>query len=152
MPLFDNQVLDRNFSSAARPSTHAGLLHRAGMLREPDRTLFKLMLSGNVSHRQIARMLQVPAGTVTRRIRRLANRLHDPIVVTLADAHCPLSEEYRQLGLEHFLQAQSVPKLADLHRMSQKQVRDILSFLRGWHKGLTLARGSSACNSIGETP
>lgn len=144
MPLIDNQVLDRNFSSATRPSEISDALRRrVGMLREPDRTLFQLMLAGNVSRRQVARVLGIPAGTVTRRLRRIANRVHDPIVILLTDSRCPLSPDFRQLGIEHFLQGQSVCELSELHEMRPARVRDVLTFIRGWHKGMTLARGAS---------
>lgn len=144
MPLFDNQVLDRNFADSARPAEMGQALgRRVEMLREPERTLFRLLTAGNVSRRQLAHMLQIPPGTLTRRVRRLANRLHDPIVVMLCEPRCPLPADYRQLGIEHFLQGQSIGQLADLHRMPERRVRDILSFIRGWQKGMALARHSA---------
>ncbi len=64
-------------------------------------------------------------------------RLHDPLVVALFDDRCPLAADYRQLGTEHYLLGLSPRELADRHRMPHGEVRRMLVFLRGWHKGAT---------------
>jgi hypothetical protein len=145
MPLFDNQFLDR-MPGPARSRPRADHPHQptldqrfphVGLLAPDDRRLLDLALKYRVPHRQIGSALNLPAGTVTRRLKRLLARLHDPLVNALADPNCPLSQEYRQLGLEHFLQGQPTARLADLHQMSPLQVRRILEFVRGWHRGFS---------------
>jgi len=145
MPLFDNQFLDR-MPGPARPlprvdhSDQPRLDMRfphVGLLAPDDRRLLDLALTYRMPHRQIGLALNLPAGTVTRRLKRLLARLHDPLVHALTDANCPLAPEYRQLGIEHFLLGLPTPRLADLHRMSTLQVRQILAFIRGWHRGFS---------------
>jgi DNA-directed RNA polymerase specialized sigma24 family protein len=113
------------------------LLERAQWLTPPDRLLIELVLDGRQAMRQIAAFSGVPAGTITRRIRRIVNRLYDPLVVALLDDHCPLPREHRQLGIEHFLQGRTAAQLAELHRMNTYRVHKILEFVRGWHRGRT---------------
>src|SRR4051812_13593373 len=81
----------------------AGLKQRISLLRPEDQVLVELSLSGTASRRRIAELLKRPAGTVTRRLQRLASRLHDPMVLWLLDVGCPLSPQQRQIGVEHFL-------------------------------------------------
>ena len=54
----------------------------------------------------------------------------------MPDDACPLPGEYRQLGIEHFVQGRSARDLADHHRMTLHTVRKMLAFVRGWHKGM----------------
>jgi DNA-directed RNA polymerase specialized sigma24 family protein len=137
MPIFDNRILDRNFSESFHGRIPGELLKRVKLLREPERTLFQLLLTGNVSRRQIARMLDLPPGTITRRVQRLAARLHDPLVVALADDRCPLPRHDRELGIDHFLHGMSISQITGAHRIPSSRVRERLAFVRGWHKGLT---------------
>jgi hypothetical protein len=147
MPLLDNQIIDKHLDGGRTDDAGIGgngaipeaLLRRAQFLLEPDRTIFNLLARGNVTRRQIARILNLPAGTVTRRIQRLANRLHDPLIGALLDEHCPLPPEHRQLGIEHFLQDVTYERLADVHQLSRYQVRAMIAFVRGWFDG---ARGA----------
>jgi len=118
---------------------HELLRRRARFLREQDRALVELALGEKASLREIAQLLGIPAGTVSRRLWRLSARLSDPLVVALLERGDPLREEYRQLGIEYFLRGQSMEELADLHRMSRREVQKALDFVRGWH-GATSGR------------
>lgn len=113
------------------------LVKRVALLPTRDRAIVELTLRASLSRAGIARALGVTPGQVSRRLRVLYARLHDPLVVALADDRCPLAPEYRQLGIEHFLLGCRVPRLADKHRLPQGEVRRMLAYLRGWQKGVT---------------
>jgi hypothetical protein len=140
MPLLDPAVLERQLN--VRTPRHLGdgqraLLKRAELLDPDDRLLVRLAVHNGVSRRQLAQVLHIPPGSVTRRLQRLGARLNDPIVVALLEPRCPLAPEYRQLGVEHFLQGRSMRQLADAHRMALCEVRQMIAYLRGWHRGIT---------------
>jgi DNA-directed RNA polymerase specialized sigma24 family protein len=143
MPLRDNFVIDRNHSANGRVAASAGsshvdsLLRRAAMLPPRDRMLVELALRNNASLRQLARTLDMAPGCVSRRLRRLLTRLNEPIVAALSEPRTALPDEYRQLGLEHFLCGLTVRQLADLHQMNLRQVQRMIHHLRGWHRGLS---------------
>ena len=87
MPLVDALRLDQIFSDDRRPSladAHEVLFRRARVLAPKDRLLLELAYKNNLSIRQIARILDRPAGSVSRKMNRLRARLHDPMVAALA--------------------------------------------------------------------
>lgn len=114
------------------------LLDRVRFLDDADQMLFTLIRQGAVSLRQISRLTGVHGGTLSRRLHRLANRLHDPVVAALIDHGKALRPEHRQLGIEHFLHGKNITQLAELHQMTRREVTRILMFLRGWSRGVTL--------------
>ena len=128
---------DPGSGSGRRPrgTLSASFMKRLALLPQRDRAIIELTLRANLSRAGIARAVGITPGQVTRRLRILYARLHDPLVVALFDARCPLTPEYRQLGIEHFLLGASPRELADKHRLSVHDVRRTLVFLRGWHKG-----------------
>jgi hypothetical protein len=111
------------------------VLARARFLGEQDRTIIEMLAKGNLSRREVARLVGISPSSLTRRVQRLASRLHDPIVVALIDGDKVLPPEYRQLGLEHFLQGHGPTKLAEMHRISMWEVRRMLGHIRGWFEG-----------------
>lgn len=111
---------------------HAAALRRAQFLDPPERMLAQLMLRRDLTHRQIAAILGIAPGTVSRRVTKLANRLYDPLVIRLIDRPGLLRPEYRTLGIEHFLLARTITHLADRHQMPRARIRAILDFLRAW--------------------
>lgn len=142
MPLISTQEMAERFSASRRMTEGAspGLLGRLGLLEREDRMLLELVLRGRMSRRELASLYRCPAGTVTRRVQRLAARLHDPLVVALCDPKCPLPPEYRQLGLEYFLRGQSIRAMADRHLLRPGQVRQMIEFVRGWGRGVRSVR------------
>jgi DNA-directed RNA polymerase specialized sigma24 family protein len=147
MPLLDHRTID-NLGHRARTVAPPGplqqeLLRRATVLLPRDRLMVELAIRHGVSRRRLAEALGIPAGSVTRRLQKLGARLHDPLVVALLCPNCPLASEYRQLGIEHFLQGQSLRQLAELHRMTLDQVRRMITYIRGWHNGAATARRAS---------
>jgi hypothetical protein len=128
MSFQDDKAVDYRLDNTAQER----MLYRATFLDDQDQILVKLAVQDGVSHRQLARLVGVPPGSLSRRLHRLANRLHDPLVIALVEHPDGLRPEVRQLGIEHFLQARSLCALADLHRMPQHQVAHALGIVRGW--------------------
>jgi DNA-directed RNA polymerase specialized sigma24 family protein len=77
------------------------------------------------------------AGTVTRRLRRLMRHLRDPLVVAVTDPLCTLPAEHRQITIEYFLHELSIPKIAQIHQLTRFEVREMLEYVRGWHRGVS---------------
>src|SRR5687768_9932008 len=139
MRLLSNQYLDQRFSESNRPLGDDAILRLLPYLREKDRILMELTFRAHLPRQEVGRLLGVPAGTVTRRIQRMQRRLHDPLVRALLETHCPLTRADRQVALDHFLQGLSVKQLTDKHQMNGYVVREILSYARGWFRGLRTA-------------
>ncbi len=141
--LFPGQVIDR-FTPEARPSARAAdtrqaheqvLLRRARHLDEADRRLLRLALKYRLTVREIAPLLGCNHGSVVRRIRRLRERLCDPLVVALLDPSCPLSKLDRELALAHFLRRQPIRSLAREFDLPGIAVRKRLGYVHGWVTG-----------------
>ena len=120
-----------------------GLWERIALLPEDDKILLELSLRVGASHRQIARALKRSPGTVSRAIRSLGRRLHDPLVVTLLHRDCPLDPVYRQVAVEHLLTGLTFRELSRKHELPQVQVRRIVQFVRAWHRGIGVRRGGA---------
>ena len=110
------------------------LWERIALLGRDDQILLELSIRGGASHRQIGRLLNRSPGSVSRRLRRLGRRLHDPLVLALLHPACPLEGDYRQIGVERFLCGTPMPELAAKHQVSSARLRSILLFIRGWHR------------------
>lgn len=135
MPLVENRILDESYADqpAIRPDA-ADVLRRAALLPEPDRAIVHMSLKTGASRHVIGRALGLNPGTITRRLQRIGARLHDPIVLALLDPACPLIGEYRQVGVEHFLQGLSTHAIAQKHRISHDRARRMLFAIRLWHE------------------
>lgn len=129
-------------AAAAAEATRgdAGLRQRIALLTPPDRAIAQLVLDGNATHRAIATLLKRSPGTVSRTVRALLQRLRDPRVIALLHEKCPLEPEYRQLGVESFLQGRPVRELAVKHALSPAEVRRRLECIDFWYRGLCAAR------------
>jgi DNA-directed RNA polymerase specialized sigma24 family protein len=138
MALVDNRVLDRHIvqrtadRAAAAGDAADELLRRAELLLEPDRSILQLALRHGLTRMHIGRLHHLSAGQICRRLRRIGARLNDPLVVRLLSPVCPLRPEYRQIGLEHFLQAIAFRDIAARHAMPLSQVRRVCQDLRAW--------------------
>lgn len=139
MLLLDPQVLDRFTPLTRKPLAASDTLHpifrHLDLLDDPNRLLLELTLQRGLSLRQVGIVFNLSAGAVCRRLRRLRQRLCDPLVWALADRKCPLPADHREIGLGHFLNGLSVPQLARQKHRSQEQIRSTLSYIRGWHRG-----------------
>jgi DNA-directed RNA polymerase specialized sigma24 family protein len=136
MRLRENAVLDR-LQVRAKPGAWDGqseLLERARHLLPADQRLIELVIRNQLTQRQLSNLLEIPAGTVCRRVRKLINRLCDPLVLALLTPANPLPPEHRQLAIEHWLQGQTRSELAERHQLSMTDVHRMLEFVRGWHR------------------
>jgi DNA-directed RNA polymerase specialized sigma24 family protein len=130
-------VEDLRARGRARTRISPALAQRLAILPSRDRAIVELTMSAKLTRAGIARALGMAPGQVSRRLRVLYQRLHDPLVVALFDPACPLPPEHRQLGIEHFLLGLAVNQLADKHGMRWSAVQSMLTFVRGWHNGMT---------------
>ena len=127
----------------------AALRQRVALLPPDERALAELA-AGGASHRQIATLIKCTPGSVTRRLRRLRNRLHDPRVVALLHPECPLDAEYRQVGVERILLDRSLRELAERHEVRASEIRRRLDAIDFWFGELLRRRnGTSAARRSG---
>src|SRR5262249_25473814 len=114
------------------PGASTELWERIALLGRDDQILLELSIRGGARNRQIGRLLNRSAGSVSRRLHRLGRRLHDPLVLALLHPGCPLEADYRQIGVERFLCGKPMPELAAKHQLTCAKLRSILLLIRGW--------------------
>lgn len=111
------------------------ILRRARFLEDRDRKIIELVARGTLARLEIAKLVGLSGSGLTRRVQRLVERLHHPIVAALVEGGSGLPAECRQLGVEHFLQGKTFGELADVHRMTVWEVRRMIGHIRGWAAG-----------------
>jgi hypothetical protein len=116
------------------------LLERARFLSEEDRKLVEMSLRYSLTRRQMGVALGFTAGTITRKLRHLVARLRDPLVIAIIDPACTLPPEHRQIGIEYFLHQASIPSLAVKHDTPRNEIREMVEYIRGWHRGVSPAQ------------
>jgi hypothetical protein len=119
----------------ARFRKEPALLERAKFLDQNDQKLIELSLRYNLTRRQMGTALGLTAGTITRKLRQLIARLRDPLIVAITHPDCTLPPLHRQIGIEYFLHRTPTPRLASKHGMTRTEIREMLEFIRGWHRG-----------------
>jgi DNA-directed RNA polymerase specialized sigma24 family protein len=132
------QILE--YGTHIRAVENNAIRERIELLLDDDRVLAQLVLRDGATHRQIAMLLKVTPGQVSRRVRAIGKRLRDPRVTALLHPHCPLEPEYRQVGVERFLQDRSVKELAAERACSTAEIRRKLDAINFWYRGLVAAR------------
>ncbi|MEA2711230.1 MAG: hypothetical protein QOF78_3831 [Phycisphaerales bacterium] len=135
------QILE--YGTHVRAVESDAIRQRIALLLPRDRAVAELVLRDGASHRQIATLLKCAPGQVSRLIRRIANRLHDPRVTALLHPECPLETPYRQVGVERLLQDKSVKTLAEQHGVSAAEIRRRIDAINFWYRGLAARRQSS---------
>jgi hypothetical protein len=125
----------------ARFRKEPALLERAKFLGEGDQKLIELSLRYNLTRRQMGTALGLTAGTITRKLRQLIARLRDPLIVAITHPDCTLPPLHRQIGIEYFLHRSPIPRLALKHEMTRTEIREMLEFIRGWHRGAAPTNG-----------
>ena len=135
--VLSNQSLDQLEDRSTRPvDRRAEALRRSSQLLPDDRVLVELILQRGLSFRQVATILKQTPGTISRRFRRVTARMADPMVDALLDTTHHLAREYRQIGLAYFLQGQSIGAIARAHSKPADEVKQIITFLRVWYRGM----------------
>ena len=136
------QILE--YGTHVRAVESDAIRQRIALLLPADRAVAELVLRDRASHRQIATLLKITPGQVSRLVRRIGNRLHDPRVTALLHPDCPLEPEYRQVGVERFLQDKSVKELAARHGCAAAEIRRRLDAVNFWYRALAAARRGSS--------
>jgi hypothetical protein len=127
------------------PLGHEHLRRCIDLLDKDDRLLIELANGAGASHRKIAELMKLQAGTVSRRLRRVWGRVGDPIVTRLLDDRCPLGPDYRQIGVEHFLIGRSAARIAADRDMTPAAVREVIGYVRTWHRLTRPGAREAAC-------
>ena len=139
MPITNSDILERLRAVAPRrPAAEelpTVLLGRRKLLGDEEKLLLELSLQRRMSHRQIGRVLDLPFGTVSRRLRRIRAKLSDPMAAALADPGCRLGASYREMAVDHFFRGVASRTLAARLGLSPGIVRQRLQYVRGWVKG-----------------
>src|SRR5262249_9120907 len=105
------------------------------LLADQERALVELMRQPKVRQKHLATLMGTSSGNFSRRIRKILNRLDDPIAAALEDPGCSLDPAHRTLGLDYFLRGCSVNDLARARGISVERVRGMIEFVRGWFRG-----------------
>jgi hypothetical protein len=108
---------------------------RLNLLSASDRALVLMTLEQGLTRKQMGELVGVAKGTISRRLRRIMNRLHDPLIVAVTDPACTLTAEYKVLAVEYFLHCLPMPAIAQRHRLTLYDVRIGLEYIRGWFRG-----------------
>src|SRR5688500_1108214 len=127
------QILE--YGTHLRAAQDDALRKRIALLPPDDRAVAQLVLCEGASQRQIAALLKLTPGHVSRRTRRIGHRLHDPLVIALLHPDCPLDPAYRQVGVERFLQDKSLKQLAADHACTAIEIRRRLDAINFWFRG-----------------
>lgn len=138
MPILTNRTLDRvrhERTDAYRGDAKA-LLARAQRLDRDDRLLVELVVRDRLARRKLAEIFREHPATVMRRLHRLVARLHDPLVLALMDDTRPLAPDLRDVGLDYFLLRRPLARIGRERGRTLHDVRGVVQFLRGWHRGL----------------
>ena len=107
------------------------LLRRAKFLPERDAALVRSALERRLPIKQVAKIVGVHPGTLTRRVQRLLRRLSDPTAGLLMEHGQFLPPELRQIGIERLVQGLTLRQIAEHHHLSIYQVRAALTELKG---------------------
>lgn len=129
-------LADRETKGYAPVSVAAGIDRRMEFLSLSDRKLLETALSGKLTWTEIALLAGQSVGTITRRARRLLNRLHDPLIVALIERGDLLPEMHKVVGLAFFLRKTPLEKIAMEAGISEYAVRRMIAYIRGWFSNI----------------
>lgn len=119
----------------------ADLLSQADDLPPRDRLLLELVLRDGKTHREVAEAMAIPRGSVSRRVRRLLRRLHDPMVLALKSPTCPLAPGFREPALRVYRDRVSLQEVAGEFGITVTTLQRRLLFVRAWFRGLQQGPG-----------
>ena len=132
------QVLDHFEQTGVAPAgarVREEMLRRAQWLGEKDRLIVQLWVKGNLTLREMSSVVELPAGSISRRLARIRERMQDRCVTALLETRGGLPEEMREVALEYFLTGMKAREIADRHRMPVRRVRKMIEFVKGWQNG-----------------
>ena len=125
-------------SRLMRPSEQARrhrVLRRSVWLRPRERRLLEWLWIEGKSAREIAALQGQNAGTVTRRLQRLIERLDTSLVAVCCGAAGRPGDLDRRLLLLSIVHRQSAASLAEQHDLRLREVTRRLTWMRGWVQG-----------------
>lgn len=108
---------------------------RLPFLHPTEKKLLEFSLATDLTRRELATLLGISPGTITRRLRNILARLHRPIVAALVDRGDLLPELHKQVGLAFFLRKTPTRRIAREFQISRHTVSRIIVYLKGWLKG-----------------
>lgn len=132
---------ERQTRGFERAGASRGLEKRILFLDPSDRKLLELTVNGTLTRREAGILVGLSSGTVTRRVRRLLDRLHDPIVAALADYGQLLPELHREVGLAYFLRKRSLTQIEREYGLSRYAVKRMVQYIQGWHEASRSGNG-----------
>ena len=130
----EHSSAERHFDDPAGRAAELAAVMR--LLPEDDRQIVDLVILQHRSHRDAAAAIGADAGAVTRRARRLRNRLACPNLRMIARALDTLDPATRRLAVDGFILAMPVNVLARVHGLNRRDAQSRLDFVRGWAKAL----------------
>lgn len=99
------------------------LQHRTALLSEKERALMRMHLESGQSIRRIARLIGMNPATISRRIRKIAQRLMDPTYLLCARNR----DEFNTLELtvirDHFVRGQSIAAISRKYDITYYRAR-----------------------------
>src|SRR5690349_5630865 len=117
-----------------RAGVSVGIERRMEFLEPADRKLLELTVKGKLTRREAGMLVGMSCGTVTRRVRRLIERLNDPLIVALVERGQLLPELHREVGLMHFLRGTPLKRVARDLGLSMHAARGMVQYVRLWHE------------------
>lgn len=105
-----------------------------------QRRLIEMVIINRQSHRAAAAALHMVPGVVTRRVRRLRNRLACPVRRALAAHVDTLPAPTRGLAVDHFFAGVPRTRLARTFNLSLRDVQAQLDYVQGWIRALNRRR------------
>jgi DNA-directed RNA polymerase specialized sigma24 family protein len=141
MKLLDQVTLDQIPSrptkelALVREEQAEPLLRRARHLLPEDHLLVVAAMELRLPVRRIAGLLNKPAATVCRRLRRLGQLLTDPFLVPILDGAVALEPENRAILIGYFLHGRTLKQLAAAHDLSVTQIARRVEYFKGWIRG-----------------
>lgn len=109
---------------------------RIALLDLKDRMLLDLVPTGQRSLREVARLMEVSPGQLSRRLRALLRRIDHPFVHHLFHKSCLLHPALRQVGIEYYLLDMTLRAIADKHQMSERETRALVEQIKGYGKAM----------------
>jgi hypothetical protein len=135
---------ERQTRGFERAGLNCGIDKRILFLAPLDRKLLELTVSGTLTRRQAGALVGLSSGTVTRRVRRLLDRLNNPLVVALVDYGQLLPELHREVGLAYFLRKRSFAQIAVEFGLSRYMAKQMVQHVRWWHEASRATNGRGA--------
>lgn len=114
----------------------------AQLLDEPDRTLLRLEAQG-ITRRALGSYFGKSAGSISRRVNTLRRRIQSPLVRSLLDPRCPLSDIEKRLAARSLVSKTPLKKIAVQEKVSLWQLKQRLLKAQGMLRALASARRAS---------